>query len=69
MIEMTVTSIVFLAFVVVTIAKGVRIIPQGEEWIVQRLGKYRVTLMPGLRFIIPYFDTIAYKVTTNDIIL
>lgn len=69
MIEMTVTSIVFLAFVVVTIAKGVRIIPQGEEWIVQRLGKYRVTLMPGLRFIIPYFDTIAYKVTTKDIIL
>ena len=69
MIEMTITSIVFLAFVVVTIAKGVRIIPQGEEWIVQRLGKYRVTLMPGLRFIIPYFDTIAYKVTTKDIIL
>ena len=69
MIEMTITSVVFLAFVVVTIAKGVRIIPQGEEWIVQRLGKYRVTLMPGLRFIIPYFDTVAYKVTTKDIIL
>ena len=69
MIGMTVTSIVFLAFVMVTIAKGVRIIPQGEEWIVQRLGKYRVTLLPGLRFIIPYFDTVAYKVTTKDIIL
>ena len=66
---MTITSLVFLAFVVITIAKGVRIIPQGEEWIVQRLGKYRVTLMPGLRFIIPYFDTISYKVTTKDIIL
>ena len=69
MIGMTVTSVVFLAFVIVTIAKGVRIIPQGEEWIVQRLGKYRVTLLPGLRFIIPYFDTVAYKVTTKDIIL
>ena len=69
MIGMTVTSIVFLAFVMVTIAKGVRIIPQGEEWIVQRLGKYRVTLLPGLRFIIPYFDTVAYKVTNKDIIL
>ena len=66
---MTITSLVFLAFVLITIAKGVRIIPQGEEWIVQRLGKYRVTLMPGLRFIIPYFDTISYKVTTKDIIL
>ena len=69
MIGMTVTSLVFLAFVIVTVAKGVRIIPQGEEWIVQRLGKYRVTLMPGLRFIIPYFDTVSYKVTTKDIIL
>ena len=69
MIEMTITSVVFLAFVLVTIAKGVRIIPQGEEWIVQRLGKYRETLIPGLRFIIPYIDTIAYKLTTKDIIL
>ena len=64
-----ITSVVFLFFVIVTVAKGVRIIPQGEEWIVQRLGKYRVNLMPGLRFIIPYFDTVAYKVTTKDIIL
>lgn len=69
MIEMTITSVVFLAFVVVTIAKGVRIIPQGEEWIVQRLGKYRETLVPGLRFIIPYIDAISYKLTTKDIIL
>ncbi len=69
MIGMTITSVVFLLFVIVTVAKGVRIIPQGEEWIVQRLGKYRVTLMPGLRFIIPYFDTVSYKVTTKDIIL
>lgn len=69
MMGITVTSLVFLAFVIITIAKGVRIVPQGEEWIVQRLGKYRVTLMPGLRFIIPYFDTVSYKVTTKDIIL
>ena len=69
MIGMTVTSVVFLAFVILTIAKGVRIIPQGEEWIVQRLGKYRETLSPGLRFIIPYIDSIAYKLTTKDIIL
>ena len=69
MISMTITSIVCLIFVIVTVAKGVRIIPQGEEWIVQRLGKYRETLTPGLRFIIPYIDTLAYKLTTKDIIL
>ncbi len=68
-IGMTVTSVVFLAFVLVTVAKGVRIIPQGEEWIVQRLGKYSQTLLPGLRFIIPYIDTDDYKLTSKDIIL
>ena len=69
MIGTTITSVVFLAFVILTVARGVRIIPQGEEWIVQRLGKYRVTLLHGLRFIIPYFDSVSYKVTTKDIIL
>ena len=69
MIGTTITSVVFLAFVILTIARGVRIVPQGEEWIVQRLGKYRITLLPGLRFIIPYLDSVAYKVTTKDIIL
>ena len=69
MTGLTITSIAFLIFVVITLAQGVRTIPQGEEWIVQRLGKYRVTLLPGLRFIIPFLDLVAYKVTTKDIIL
>ena len=58
-----------LVFVAVTIAKGVRIVPQGEEWIVERLGKYYGTLKPGLNIIIPYLDQVAYKLVTKDIIL
>ncbi|MDR1462315.1 MAG: SPFH/Band 7/PHB domain protein [Azoarcus sp.] len=58
-----------LILVVVTIAKGVRIVPQGEEWIVERLGKYQCTLRPGLNFLIPYLDRVAYKLITKDIIL
>ena len=58
-----------LVFVAVTIAKGVRIVPQGEEWIVERLGKYFGTLRPGLNIIIPYLDKVAYKLVTKDIIL
>lgn len=58
-----------LVFVAVTIAKGVRIVPQGEEWIVERLGKYYGTLKPGLNIIIPYLDKVAYKLVTKDIIL
>ena len=44
--------IAFLAFVAITIFKGVRIVPQGYKWIVQRLGKYHTTLNPGLNFVI-----------------
>lgn len=58
-----------LVFVFVTLAKGVRIVPQGMEWIVERLGKYRVTLHPGLNIVIPYLDNVAYKLVTKDIIL
>ncbi|OTL80467.1 hypothetical protein B9X62_18290 [Acinetobacter pittii] len=65
----TIIVLAFLAFVVVTIFKGVRIVPQGYKWIVQRLGKYHSTLNPGLNFVIPYVDEVAYKVTTKDIVL
>ncbi len=55
--------------IIITIAKGVRQVPQGSKWVVQRLGKYLRTLNPGLNVIIPYFDSVAYKLTTKDIVL
>jgi regulator of protease activity HflC (stomatin/prohibitin superfamily) len=61
--------VALLVFAVVTLLKGVRIVPQGEEWIVERLGKYHGTLHPGLNIIIPYLDRAAYKLVTKDIIL
>ncbi len=66
-LEIVVVAI--LVFAAVTIWKGVRIVPQGEEWIVERLGKFNETLSPGLSIIIPYLDRVAYKVITKDIIL
>ncbi|NTV14564.1 MAG: SPFH/Band 7/PHB domain protein [Desulfobulbaceae bacterium] len=60
---------VFVILVLVTIALGVRIVPQGSKHIVQRLGKYHSTLGPGLNLIIPYVDTVAYRITTKDIVL
>jgi regulator of protease activity HflC (stomatin/prohibitin superfamily) len=61
--------IALFVLVVVTLGKGVRLVPQGYKWVVQRLGKYHATLRPGLNIIIPYIDTVAYKVTTKDIVL
>jgi regulator of protease activity HflC (stomatin/prohibitin superfamily) len=62
-------AVAVLVFFLVTAWKGVRIVPQGEEWVVERFGKYERTLAPGLSIIIPYFDKVAYKVITKDIIL
>ena len=62
-------GIFLVAFVLFTLYRGVKIVPQGFKWIVQRLGKYHQTLEPGLNFIIPYVDNVAYKVTTKDIVL
>ncbi len=67
------TSLIVIAtlalFLLVTVFKGVRIVPQGEEWIVERLGRYHSTLKPGLNLLIPYMDVVAYKLPTKDIIL
>jgi regulator of protease activity HflC (stomatin/prohibitin superfamily) len=69
MSDAMIVAVVVLIFVFVTIAKGVRLVAQGEEWIVERLGKYHTTLRPGLNIIIPYLDQVAYKLVTKDIIL
>ncbi|MGY8849154.1 MAG: SPFH domain-containing protein, partial [Pseudomonadales bacterium] len=62
------TSLVFL-LVIVTLLKGIRLVPQGSKWVVQRLGKYHKSLQPGLNLIIPYIDDVAFKATTKDIVL
>lgn len=61
--------IVLAGLAVTTLVKGIRIVPQGSKFIVQRLGKYYATLNPGLNIIIPYVDTVSYRVTTKDIVL
>lgn len=65
----SIVMVVLIALVVFTVFKGVRIVPQGYKWVVQRLGKYSQTLEPGLNLIIPYVDDVSYKVTTKDIVL
>jgi regulator of protease activity HflC (stomatin/prohibitin superfamily) len=58
-----------VALVLLTIVLGVRIVPQGSKHVVQRLGKFHKTLGPGLNIIMPYIDSVAYKVSTKDIVM
>jgi len=61
--------VVFVVLVLITIMLGVRIVPQGSKSVVQRLGKFHKTLGPGLNIIMPYIDSVAYKVSTKDIVM
>lgn len=61
--------IILLVLAVVVAYNMVAIVPQGFKFIVQRWGKYNRTLTPGINWIIPFMDKVAFKVTTKDIVL
>jgi regulator of protease activity HflC (stomatin/prohibitin superfamily) len=61
--------VILVIAVIVTLYKGINIVPQGEEWLVERLGKFSRTLNPGLNIIIPYIEAVRQRITTRDIIL
>ncbi len=59
--EMLVAVAVLLVLVLVIIIKGAVVVPQRNEYIIERLGKYRTTLSAGFHILIPFFDRVAYK--------
>src|SRR5271155_4539378 len=61
--------IVLAVIVLAVIARGVRTVPQGYQWTVERFGRYRVTLMPGLRLINPFIEGIGRKVNVQETVL
>src|SRR5579872_1429962 len=62
--------LIVLAIIVLSvIARGVRTVPQGYEWTVERFGRYRVTLQPGLRLINPFIDGIGRRVNVQETVL
>ncbi|MCZ8133196.1 MAG: SPFH/Band 7/PHB domain protein [Steroidobacteraceae bacterium] len=61
--------IVFLVFVVFIVSRGLRKVPQGFEYTVERFGKYRATLGPGLHIIVPLVDDIGRKINMMEQVL
>ncbi len=58
--------VAILVFIVITFAKGVRVVPQGFAYTVERFGKYTHTLEPGLHFLTPYMQSIGRKVNLME---
>lgn len=65
--EIFAVVIAFLAIIIVI--KGVKAVPQGMEYTVERFGRYTKTLTPGLNFIVPLVDSIGAKVSMMETVL
>ncbi len=55
--------------VIVIVSAGVKIVPQSEEWTVERFGRYTTTLNPGLNIITPFIDRVANRINMRERVL
>ncbi len=62
----SVFAIVVVAFIVITVLMGVRQVPQGFNYTVERFGRYYKTLTPGLGLIVPYIDSVGRKLNVME---
>ncbi|MFM2187071.1 MAG: hypothetical protein RIR43_1643, partial [Pseudomonadota bacterium] len=60
-------AIILLVIAVIFIVRTFKIVPQQEAWVVERLGKYDRTLTPGLKFLIPFIERVAYKHSLKEV--
>lgn len=62
----TALTLTFLVLMILTGIKAVAIVPQSEEYVVERLGKFRITLSAGINILVPWLDNIAHKVVVLE---
>lgn len=58
---------ILLVIAILLITQSVKVVPQQHAWVVERLGKYTGTLTPGLNFLVPFIDKVAYKHILKEI--
>jgi len=63
------TALFFTMAALLVIFKGIRMVPQGHNWTVERFGKYTRTLTPGLHLLVPFIDTIGQKLNMMEQVL
>lgn len=63
------SAVAILVFAIILIYMMVKSVPQGEEWTVERFGRYTRTLKPGLRFLIPLMDKVGSKINMMETVL
>ncbi len=60
-------ALVLAVIAIVFVVRTIKIVPQQHAWVVERLGKYDRTLTPGLKFVIPFVEQVAYKHSLKEV--
>jgi len=60
-------ALIILVAAVIFIVNTLKIVPQQNAWVVERLGKFHSTLLPGLNIVLPFIDRVAYKHVLKEI--
>jgi regulator of protease activity HflC (stomatin/prohibitin superfamily) len=64
-----ITIAVLVFVVIIFIAAGVKTVPQGNNWTIERFGRYTQSLKPGLNLIIPFIDSVGHKINMMERVL
>lgn len=67
MADLGIFALVVLVLAIVVVVRALKVVPQQHAWIVERLGKYDRTLAPGLNFIVPFIERVAYRHSLKEI--
>ena len=60
-------ALILFVIAVIFIVRSIKVVPQQNAWVVERLGKYHGTLTPGLNFLVPFIDRLAYKHSLKEV--
>ncbi len=60
-------AVLLFVIAAIFITRSVKVVPQQSAWVIERLGKYNSTLPPGLNFLVPFVDKVAYKHSLKEI--
>ena len=60
-------ALVILVIAAIFVVRSIKVVPQQHAWVVERLGRYHATLTPGLNFLVPFVDRLAYRHSLKEI--
>ncbi len=63
----SIIAIVVLVVAITFVIKAIKVVPQQNAWVVERLGKFHASLQPGLNIVVPFIDRVAYKHSLKEV--